>query len=409
MAVLLETNIGDLVIDLYTDKAPTLCTNFLKLCKIKYYHFCTFFSVQKDYIAVTGDPTGSGSGGDNIFHIIDQAAPQYLPDEMHPDVQKHNIKGIVATSNSGPNLNNSQFYITLTSSELPYLNGKHSVFGKVAEGLDVLDKINNVYCDKSGKPFQAIFIKHTHVIDDPFPDPVGLIMPPASPKQTADLNLAFDLALDKELKKKSEEEVKKETEHHEAKTRAIVLEMLEDIPDADIAPPENVLFVCKLNPVTQEEDLELIFSRFGAIKSCDVIRDKKTGDSLQYAFIEYERKEDCVEAYFHMQNALIDERRIHVDFSQSVVHEWASYRRKQLAEYAKKMVNKEVEKGAEEKNEVAESYQIKTQERPRDDRYKLVFEEKSGSGKHKQAKALHRGKEHASRSNSRERHKHHHK
>ena len=75
---------------------------------------------------------------------------------------------------------------------------------------------------------------------------------------------------------------------HETKTRAAVLTIVEDLPDEDVEPPKNVLFVCKLNPVTQGHDLELIFSRFGPIKSCEVIRDWKTGDSLQYAFIEFE-------------------------------------------------------------------------------------------------------------------------
>ena len=69
--------------------------------------------------------------------------------------------------------------------------------------------------------------------------------------------------------------------------------MVGDLPFANVRPPENVLFVCKLNPVTRDEDLELIFSRFGPIMSCQVIRDKKTGDSLQYAFIEFDKREDA--------------------------------------------------------------------------------------------------------------------
>lgn len=67
-----------------------------------------------------------------------------------------------------------------------------------------------------------------------------------------------------------------------------------------------------------DEDLDLIFSRFGNILSCEVIRDKRTGDSLQYAFIEFENQKDCEQAYFKMQGVLIDDHRIHVDFSQSV-------------------------------------------------------------------------------------------
>lgn len=69
--------------------------------------------------------------------------------------------------------------------------------------------------------------------------------------------------------------------------------MVGDLPFANVRPPENVLFVCKLNPVTRDEDLELIFSRFGTIMSCQVIRDKKTGDSLQYAFIEFDKREQA--------------------------------------------------------------------------------------------------------------------
>merc|ERR1712142_101649 len=104
----------------------------------------------------------------------------------------------------------------------------------------------------------------------------------------------------------------------EAKARATILEMVGDIPDADIAPPENVLFVCKLNPVTCDDDLEIIFSRFGTVVSCEVIRDRVSGDSLQYAFVEFADRTACEQAYFKMDNVLIDDRRIHVDFSQSV-------------------------------------------------------------------------------------------
>lgn len=74
----------------------------------------------------------------------------------------------------------------------------------------------------------------------------------------------------------------------------------------------NANFLCS------DEDLELIFSRFGKVLSCEVIRDKRTGDSLQYAFIEYEDEKSCEQAYFKMQGVLIDDHRIHVDFSQSV-------------------------------------------------------------------------------------------
>lgn len=74
----------------------------------------------------------------------------------------------------------------------------------------------------------------------------------------------------------------------------------------------EVLFVAKLNPVTTDDDLELIFSRFGPIKECAIIRDAKTGDSLNYAFIEFETEDAVLEAYEKMNNVLIDDRRIKV-------------------------------------------------------------------------------------------------
>lgn len=115
-----------------------------------------------------------------------------------------------------------------------------------------------------------------------------------------------------------EEAVEKSRRATEARAQALTLEIVGDLPYAEVKPPENVLFVCKLNPVTEDEDLNLIFSRFGKILSCEVIRDKRTSDSLQYAFIEFEEQKDCEQAYFKMQGVLIDDHRIHVDFSQSV-------------------------------------------------------------------------------------------
>ena len=105
--------------------------------------------------------------------------------------------------------------------------------------------------------------------------------------------------------------------------------MLGDLPDADVKPPENVLFVCKLNPVTEDDDLELIFSRFGKIVQCDVIRDYKTGAfcaELRVHRIRRRRRE-LHAAYFKMDGALVDDRRIHVDFSQSVSGLWNKRRR----------------------------------------------------------------------------------
>ncbi|CDY30664.1 BnaC06g10280D [Brassica napus] len=70
MSVIIGTTVGDLLIDLFIEKCPKTCLNFLKLCKIKYYHNSLFHTVNKDSIAVTGDPTGTGTGGDSIFQVL---------------------------------------------------------------------------------------------------------------------------------------------------------------------------------------------------------------------------------------------------------------------------------------------------------------------------------------------------
>ncbi|KAL8828080.1 MAG: hypothetical protein Q9191_002797 [Dirinaria sp. TL-2023a] len=137
--------------------------------------------------------------------------------------------------------------------------------------------------------------------------------------QILDDSLENDDTEAKEAEEAAAEEAREKLRRErEARAQALTLEIVGDLPFAEVKPPENVLFVCKLNPVTEDEDLDLIFSRFGKIISCEVIRDKRTGDSLQYAFIEFENQKDCEQAYFKMQGVLIDDHRIHVDFSQSV-------------------------------------------------------------------------------------------
>ncbi|KAL3883550.1 hypothetical protein ACJMK2_029803 [Sinanodonta woodiana] len=372
MAVLLETSVGDITIDLYTEERPKCCQNFLKLCKVKYYNFSLFHSIQRNLVAQTGDPTGTGRGGASIFHQLYGDQARYFECEMTPRI-KHTKTGMVSMVNNGNNMHGSQFFITL-GENLDYLNGVHTVFGEVTEGHDVLKKINEAYCDKEHRPYQDIRIYHTIVLDDPFDDPDGLQVPDRSPEPTKEQldsgRIGADEDID-EFKGKSEEEMKEILEEREASANAKLLTMVGDIPDEDIAPPDEVLFVCKLNPVTTDEDLEIIFSRFGPIKSCEVIRDQKTGESLQYAFIEFEKAEDCEKAFFKMDNVLIDDRRIHVDFSQSVSKlKWKK---------GDKGVPDAKEKGKEEDDSlIGSKYAIKDRSR-KNDGYELVFEEEEES------------------------------
>ncbi|XP_054846090.1 peptidyl-prolyl cis-trans isomerase-like 4 isoform X2 [Eublepharis macularius] len=363
MAVLLETTLGDLVVDLYTEERPRACLNFLKLCKIKYYNYCLIHNVQ------TGDPQGTGRGGESIFCKLYGDQARFFESEKVPRI-KHKKMGTVSMVNNGSDQHGSQFLIT-TGENLDYLDGVHTVFGEVTEGMDVLMKINETFVDKDFVPYQDIRINHTVILDDPFDDPSGLVIPDRSPEPTKEQLDSGRIGADEEIddfKGRSVDEVEEILAEKEAKTQAILLEMVGDLPDADIKPPENVLFVCKLNPVTTDEDLEIIFSRFGPIKSCEVIRDWKTGESLCYAFIEFEKEEDCEKAYFKMDNVLIDDRRIHVDFSQSVAKiKWkgkdGKYTKEDFKEY-------------EKDNEKTSKLSLKEKAKPKQDtKYDLVLEE----------------------------------
>ncbi|KAJ9105337.1 Peptidyl-prolyl cis-trans isomerase cyp6 [Naganishia friedmannii] len=356
MSVLIETSLGDLVVDLDIDSCPRVCENFLKLCKIKYYGLNAFFNgkstlrlllssslpflfmslVSKDFIAQTGDPTATGKGGESFASVYYSRLPEsekrgrppparYIAPEIKNSL-KHTARGTVSmavapTGTSDKGGCGSQFFITLADN-IEYLDGKHSVFGHVVEGFDVLDKLNDAYVDQDGRPLKDVRIRHIEILEDPYEDPKNLVEPPSPIRPPDDPSVKPRIGEDEELTTdltEEEEEARKRAQ--EANASALTLEMIGDLPFANVRPPENILFVCsnvcenrsKLNPVTTDEDLELIFSRFGRILSCEVIRDKKTGDSLQYAFIEFDKQPDAEMAYFKMQNTLIDDRRIWVD------------------------------------------------------------------------------------------------
>ena len=338
MSIVLVTSLGDIVIDFFTKTCPNHSLNFIKLCKLKYYDNCLFFNVQKDYLCQSGSPYLDETKNTSIFEIVNKKNNKFFSDEISSKF-KHNQIGLVCSSNIGPNLNTSGFYITLTNKELFSLNGKHTIFGKVVEGFDVLNKINNCYTDENNRPYQNIRIKHTLIIDDPFDDLPGMKIPNENsnnnnninnnniinnPKYLEDTFNIKKLFNDEEI---TENLLKEKLKEQESKNQALILELLDDLPDSEIKPPENILFVCKLNPITTDEDLENIFERFGHIKSCQIIRDKKTGESLQYAFIEFEKVEDCEKAYLKMNGVLVDDKRIKVDFSQSVSKFWMNSRK----------------------------------------------------------------------------------
>lgn len=124
----METEKGTMVIDLFADKTPQTVNNFVFLSRQGFYDGVIFHRVINNFMAQGGDPTGLGSGG-----------PGYrFEDEFHPDL-KHDKPGVLSMANAGPNTNGSQFFITHVPT--PHLDNKHSVFGQVIEGIDVLMSI----------------------------------------------------------------------------------------------------------------------------------------------------------------------------------------------------------------------------------------------------------------------------
>jgi peptidyl-prolyl cis-trans isomerase B (cyclophilin B) len=124
----ITTNRGTIRIQLYDDKAPNTCANFEKLAGEGFYDGLKFHRVIEQFMIQGGCPKGTGTGG-----------PGYdFEDEFHADL-KHDGPGVLSMANSGPNTNGSQFFITHVAT--PWLDNKHSVFGRVVEGLDVVNAI----------------------------------------------------------------------------------------------------------------------------------------------------------------------------------------------------------------------------------------------------------------------------
>lgn len=397
MALLLETTLGDLVIDLDIEGSPELCKNVLKLAKARYFTSNLIYNVQPNRFCQLGDPQGDGSGGACIYGLIStllkssedgdallldnrkvlQSPQRFLKSNMGRALSKQECqeKGrVVATEMKGiPDTIGSQLLITTSAGQDMALDGYRTRAGSrsggggggdnndveeqlyrsvgvvVEDDNHVLDQIAASYCDADGRPYADIRVIRALVIDDPYDDPpgmdqlmraLGVVFAEGShdkvigsptyerpPIETVEMRIQADqvdpLAGEEDIEMLREQEEK--LLQREDKSRAVVLEMLGDLPDADIKAPENVLFVCKLNPVTEDEDLELIFSRFDEQVKAEIIRDPDTGNSLQYAFVEFTKKEQAVEAYFKMNNALVDDRRIKVDFSQSVAKVWNKF------------------------------------------------------------------------------------
>jgi cyclophilin family peptidyl-prolyl cis-trans isomerase len=145
-----ETTLGNFTIELFEAQTPNTVGNFVKLAEKNFYDGGIFHRVIDGFMIQGGDPTGTGRGG-----------PGYqFADEIHPQL-KHSGEGILSMANAGPNTNGSQFFITLVPT--PHLDGRHTVFGKVVEGIDVVKKIGKTPTARGDRPVTDVVMKSVRI------------------------------------------------------------------------------------------------------------------------------------------------------------------------------------------------------------------------------------------------------
>ena len=150
-AATLHTNHGPIEVELFDDDAPKTVENFRKLAGEGFYEGVVFHRVIPDFMIQGGDPTGTGMGG-----------PGYTFEDEFND---HKVeRGAVAMANAGPNTNGSQFFI-VTTEAAPWLDGKHTVFGKVTDGMDAVDSIEKSDTDANDKPREPAVIERVELVE----------------------------------------------------------------------------------------------------------------------------------------------------------------------------------------------------------------------------------------------------
>jgi cyclophilin family peptidyl-prolyl cis-trans isomerase len=147
--VTLHTNHGPVAVELFDEDAPKTVENFLKLSRDRFYDGLTFHRIIKDFMIQGGDPQGTGTGG-----------PGYT---FEDEFNQHKVeRGALAMANAGPNTNGSQFFV-VTTEAAPWLDGKHTVFGKVTAGMDAVDAIEGVETDAQDRPAEPVVIERVEV------------------------------------------------------------------------------------------------------------------------------------------------------------------------------------------------------------------------------------------------------
>lgn len=150
---------GTVTVELYADHAPRTCRNFATLARRGYYDGTVFHRVIPDFMVQGGDPTGTGRGGESIYG-------KTFADELAttPSPLKHTGAGILSMANAGPDTNGSQFFLTLAPT--PWLDGKHTIFGRVRSGISVLRRMGQVHTGKDDRPTEPLRLVRARVLGE---------------------------------------------------------------------------------------------------------------------------------------------------------------------------------------------------------------------------------------------------
>ncbi|KAF2255670.1 cyclophilin-like protein [Trematosphaeria pertusa] len=164
MSVTLHTTRGDIKLEIFCESVPKTAENFLALCASGFYNGSPFHRLIPNFMVQTGSPA-SDPKSKTSTSIYDATPDQLFEDEIRPAL-RHNARGIVAMANkSSPNTNGSQFFITFAPA--PHLDGKNTVFGKVLEGMEVLDELEKLEVDKKSRPKERVEIKNITIHANP--------------------------------------------------------------------------------------------------------------------------------------------------------------------------------------------------------------------------------------------------
>lgn len=147
-----KTNQGDFTVELFSDKAPITVENFVNLAKDGFYDGTIFHRIIADFMIQGGDPTGTGRGG----------SKQTIPDEFGPGLD-FSQPGVLAMANAGPNTGSSQFFVTVVPT--PWLQNHHSIFGKVVENYDTVEKLSKVKTDWTDKPLEDVVLQTVEIVN----------------------------------------------------------------------------------------------------------------------------------------------------------------------------------------------------------------------------------------------------